>query len=141
MPTLQSKNDVLGKKKYKWELVPCPEWGCDVTVREASAKDLDAFDEFRFPYNPETKKTTYNSKNAHAKFVAYCVVDDNGCRVFQDSDVESLGQESSVVVRRLYDVATRLSGMDMESEGEAEGNSEGGSTSGSPTSSQPTSAV
>jgi len=53
-------------------------------------------------------------RNARAKLVAKCVVDDDGKRLFTDADVAAIGEKSAAAVARLFDVASRLSGLNEE---------------------------
>lgn len=54
---------------------------------------------------------TINMRNARAKLVVHCVVDEAGKRVFSDEDVAWLGDRSAQALERLFDVARRLSGL------------------------------
>lgn len=93
------------------ELVPCPEWGVSLTVRALDGDQSDAFEESSLDssdlQNPRVKLA-----GQRARLVALSVVDpETGARVFSDDDVKALGKKSSAVLRRLYRVAARLSGI------------------------------
>ena len=44
--------------------------------------------------------------------VAWCVVDEKGNRVFMDDDLEAINKKNASAIKRIVDVAMRLSGLD-----------------------------
>jgi hypothetical protein len=52
-----------------------------------------------------------NLKNIRAKLVALTVVDEEGNRIFSDSDASALGKKSAAALDRVFEVAQRLSGL------------------------------
>lgn len=52
-----------------------------------------------------------NKKQVRQRWVVECCRNDDGTKIFNTSQLEQLGQRSSVVVERLIDVALRLSGV------------------------------
>ena len=57
----------------------------------------------------QQSKTT-NLANVRAKLCAWCVIDENGGRMFSDADVVALGAKSAAALDRIYEVASELSG-------------------------------
>ena len=53
-------------------------------------------------------------KDAEMRLVAYCVVDENGERLFTEKDIAELGKKSGSAINRTSDVAMRLSGFTPE---------------------------
>ena len=60
--------------------------------------------------------------NMRARMVAYCVVDEEGERMFTDADIVQLGRKSAAALERVAKAAQKLSGMGNEATEEAAGN-------------------
>ena len=63
------------------------------------------------------RNTEINMKNARAKLVVLCTVDENGKRIFGDADIALLADKSAKALDRIFSVAQELSGIskdDME---------------------------
>jgi len=62
-----------------------------------------------------------NLRNVRSSLVSLCVYE-NGERVFNPNDIEAMGELPAAVIDRLYDIATRLSGIGVSDQERAEGN-------------------
>jgi hypothetical protein len=152
-----SRDQILATKgRLKTQTVHVPEWADggddEVIVRELTGSERDAFEASLSVQRPvfgpdkgaaQRMESIPDLENLRAKLVAKVIVDAQGVRVFQDTDIFALGELSASALQRVFDVAQELSGMNAEAETDAEGNSEaapsGGSTSESPeTSGTPT---
>ncbi len=63
------------------------------------------------------KKTKVNMQNARARLVSMSVVDEKGKLVFSQADVQALGSKNAAALDRIFEAASRLSGIsedDME---------------------------
>ena len=101
-----TKSAILSAEDFEYALVPCPEWGGDVRVRGLSAAD-QAF---------IAKLSNQDKKEALTINVFIRgVVDDNGERVFNSTDIEDLKKRSYAVVER---VAKKI--IELTSPGDAE---------------------
>lgn len=132
--SLLSRDQILAADDRKYEIVAVPEWDGDVRMRSLSGAERDDF-ENGLMQQVGGKQIT-NARNARAKLVSLCIVDEDGQPLFSKADVIKLGSKSSLAIQRLYDVACRMNGFtedDMKelTEGFGEGPS-GPSTSGSP---------
>lgn len=135
-----SRDAILGVNDLQVEKVFVPEWGDEVIIRGLTGEELDAYQGSRRQIrNAGTAQAevVFIQDNARAGLLVKCIVDENGDRIFTDQDTGLLGMKNGKVLDRLYDVATRLSGMSDDEAEEIEGNSEpptgdGGSTSSSP---------
>lgn len=78
-------------------------------LRGMTGVERDAFEASCF--EGRGKKRDFSMRNLRAKMVAYCVIDEQGNRVFSDADVAALGDTRADVIDRLFGVAQRLSGM------------------------------
>ena len=121
--TYLSRDAILQREDIKTEDVEVPEWGGTVRVRGMTGVQRDAF-EASLIQQPETngQATPQSSRNSsrrtwrtsRAKLTAWCCVDDQGGRLFAESDVQALGGKSAAALARIFDVATRLSGITEE---------------------------
>jgi hypothetical protein len=59
----------------------------------------------------DAKGNAKKLQNFRARFVASCIVDEDGNRLFSDKDLVSLGRKSSAPISRLFDVCRELNGM------------------------------
>lgn len=137
-----SGSQILGAEDVQTRTVPVPEWGGDVIVRGLTGADRDAYEASLNQMRPKpdgTRELVLVRDNARAKLLVKCLIDENGNRLFKETDAPALGKKSGAVLDRLYDVATDLSGMSDEAQKELEGNSDaaqsGDSSSSSPESS------
>lgn len=79
--------------------VKVKEWGGSVYIRVMSVGELDA-------YQKEwIGKRETGVDNFRAKFLAKCLCDEKGARLFTDEQVEELAKKSAKVVGRLFDKA------------------------------------
>ncbi len=99
------------------EEVQIPEWGDSVFVKGMSGVERDAFE------MSSRRKGETDLRNYRARFLVRTPVTESGVRMFRDEDAALLGKSPSKVIQRMFDVASRLSGMDDDEAEEAEGNS------------------
>jgi hypothetical protein len=92
-----SKAKILAAKDVKLsDAVPVPEWGGDVYIRTISGTERDKFEE---AYSEQKMKAF------RIRFLVMTLSDESGERLFADSDMDALGNKSSVVINRLFDKA------------------------------------
>lgn len=101
-----NKAQILAPKPPKSEPVEVPEWGGTVNVVCMSAIERDGMDVELFNM-PDGEGMT----NFRARVLVRAVRDENGARIFEDTDAEALGQQPNDVILRLYAVAKRLNGL------------------------------
>ena len=88
--------------------VEVPEWGGTVYVRVMSGTERDAYEDETFKLNG--KAVELNRKNARARLLVRCIVDEGGARLFGEADADALGAQPADVVDRVYAVAQRVNG-------------------------------
>lgn len=117
MPYL-GREDILEADDIEKREVEVPEWGGTVIVRGLTGEERDDFEAEFAEYDPDSslievegERQKINLKNARARLVARCVVDEDGGRVFSDDDVRRLAKKSGKALDRVYDVAQELSGI------------------------------
>src|SRR5690349_4581317 len=102
MPLL-SRDAILQAADLPRELVKVPEWGGEVYVRGLSGAERDQLEAAMLA----DKQANYD--NFSARLAAMTMVDDRGDRLFSDSDVAALGCKSASALRRVAEVAQKLS--------------------------------
>lgn len=136
-----SRDGILGAVDVQTEKVDVPEWGGDVIVRGLTGDELDAFQgsvrQFRPTFDGKGMEPVLIQEGMRAKLLVKCLIDESGERLFTDQDAPALGAKNGSVIDRLYDVASRLSGLSEEEKKEMEGNSETPTVDGVSTSSSP----
>ena len=96
------------RNKVPKELVEVPELGGSVYVTKLTAGVRDLFDK---KLNENKVNGEVNLENVRAKFVALVVVDEDGKRLFEDSDIEWLGELDSDGIQKIVDVGFRINGI------------------------------
>jgi hypothetical protein len=136
-----SRDGILGAVDVQTEKVFVKEWGDDVIIRGLTGDELDAFQgsvrQFRPTFDGKGMEAVLIQEGMRAKLLVKCLVDEAGERLFTDQDAPVLGAKNGAVLDRLYDIASRLSGLSEEEKAELEGNSEAGTDSDASTSSSP----
>lgn len=102
---------ILAASDIETQAVDVPEWGGKVHVRGLTAAQRDRYDRELVSIDRKGNTAIGRLENIRALLVVRCLVDENGERLFKDSAAAELGAKSSVVIGRLWDIATRLSGM------------------------------
>ena len=97
MSKLLSAAEILSKFDRKPRKVDVPEWGGQVHIAEISASDAESF----FGKDKDFRM---------AGFLALCLVDEEGNRLFTDAQIEGLGKKSAKVIRRLVEEAQDVNG-------------------------------
>jgi len=106
---LLSRDAILAADDREYEVVPCPEWGGEVRLRSLTGAERDAYEQSLVQTRGKSREM--NLRNARAKLVALCAVDENGNRLFTDADVNALGKKNAKPLDRLFDAARRLAGL------------------------------
>ena len=99
-----TKDQILNSSDLVKEKVSVPEWGGDVYVRMMTGTERDRFEEKIF--NATEKNQGFS--DTRAMLVALTMVDANGNRIFDDSDIKELGKKSASALNRLFSTAQRL---------------------------------
>lgn len=113
-PTVLSKAQILSAEDLGRELVAVPEWGGAVYVQAMSGVERDAYESSIIEINEDAKgrlTTTRKMDNLRAKMCAYCIVDADGARLFDEGDIAALGAKSAKALDRVFSVAQKLNGV------------------------------
>jgi len=109
-----TKEAILAADDLPRRKVEVPEWGGDVYVRTMTGAERDAWE---ISFVPEAGGEKRDLSNIRAKLAVLACVDEQGKRLFDDADVEALGQKSASALERIVEAAGKLnalSGADLE---------------------------
>lgn len=101
-----TKEQILQADDLPTETIPVPEWGGDVIVKTLKASELDRWEQ----ETTNSKGRDRVIENVRARLVAKCIVDEQGNRLFDKSEVVLLGKKSAKVLDRLFDICMKLNG-------------------------------
>ncbi len=126
-----SKDEIEKINDRQFEDVEVPEWKSMVRVKGLTSVERDEFEDSRRV--GKGKKERMNLVNFRAAFLVRAIVDQDFKRLWDDKGATVLGRKSALVLSRLFNIATRLSGMTDEDVEEMESNleNEGGEDSSS----------
>lgn len=107
---LLSRDAIFGANDRKYEVVHVPEWGGDVRLQSLSAKERDSFE--ASTVKTKNGKQEPDTENFRARFVALCVVDEDGKQIFKSrQEIAILGSKSASALQRLFNKASEMNGM------------------------------
>lgn len=110
-----SRDAVLAATDLPRERVDVPEWGAGayVFVRGMTGTEKDSWEKHVIE-----RRASLGCENVfpgiRASVVVRCAVDDDGGRIFTDADVELVGAKNGKAIDRIFDKASRLSGITPE---------------------------
>src|SRR5690625_2150066 len=109
-----TRDAILAADDLEKELVPVPEWGGAIYVRGMSGTERDAFESslvqertIRKGRRQETTRET-DLRNFRAKLCARTICDAEGKLLFNEADINALGNKSAAALTRVVEVARRL---------------------------------
>jgi hypothetical protein len=105
------RDAILKANDLPVEIVDIPEWGGEVTVKGLTGKQRDAYEMQVFQYNKKHNNVDWKRENMRAKLIVLSCVDEDGSLLFEESDIQALGEKSSSALDRIFEVAQRLSGI------------------------------
>lgn len=96
-------SDILNKQDITYRDVNVPEWGGMMRLIMLTADEAMEF--IQGNESPEGKRTS------NARLIALCAIDDQGRKVFSDTQVLALMRKSMAAVMRLVNVALEMNGL------------------------------
>lgn len=117
-----NRETILQAEDLQKQYLEIPEWGGGVYVRGMTGKERDQWE--ASIVKQRGRDTQLNMKNARAKLVVLCTVDEHGNRLFSDTDVELLGNKNAKAIDRIFTLAQELSGIGKDDMEELTKNSE-----------------
>ena len=120
--TVLDRSAILSASDMKIEELEIPEWGGSVHIKSLSGKDRDAFESSMFEGRGKNRKE--NFANLRARLLVRTIVTESGDRIFQNNDINALGNKNAKALDRCFAKARELSGMSDEDVEEMVKNSE-----------------
>lgn len=117
-----TRDQILNADDLKYEEMDVPEWGGLVRIKVMTGMERDDFEQSVF--DMKGKDTKVNLKNFRAKLLVKTIVDEQGKRVFEESDIEGLSRKSSKVLDRIFNKSQEINGIGSKEVSELTGNSE-----------------
>ena len=116
MSSLLTREAILARDDEQSETVEVPEWDGSVRVRGLTGRERDLWEQSLTEDKPGRRRKKkeamrVNMDNMRAGLCALCIVDEDGKRLFAQTDVVALGEKNAAAIDKLFDVATRLSGI------------------------------
>lgn len=109
-----TKEQIRNFNDLKRQEVQVEAWGNGtIIVREPTSKERDDYEQGLLVAKRVGKsmEVTPNFTNAKAKLVVKCAINDDGTRMFKDSDAEWLGDKSANAIAQIVEVIERLGRM------------------------------
>ena len=119
MTEWMTRDMILAQTDLTLEAVFVPEWNATVGVRVMNGHERDRFEGLMLDYQEQGRRL----HNFRARLLVQCLCDEQGGRLFDLSEVEALGEKSSVALDRLFAVAQRLNKLTQEEVDKLQGNS------------------
>ena len=104
-----SKDEILNAEDSEVSSVSVPEWNGDVFVRTITGTERDRFEAAFMNRNGPVPMT-----NIRAKLLVMALCDEQGNRLFTDSDVVALGKKNARALDRAFATAMRVNGIGEE---------------------------
>lgn len=106
---LLTRDAILDVDDRAYEEVDCPEWGGTVRLRSITGAQRDAYEQSLIEQRGNNRKM--NLRNARAKLIVLCAVDQDGHQMFGEDDVNRLSRKNAKPLDRLFDACRRLCGL------------------------------
>lgn len=103
--------------------------GKDLYVKKMTGRERDKFETSRYRHAGD--KFILDLDNTRAKLVTLTLCDENGKRIFNDIDVDRVGDLDADELDRAYEASVKLNGLDKSAVEDAVKNSESDPTSDS----------
>lgn len=107
--TFLSRDQIVEADDVEYAVVACPEWGGDVRLRSIRGTQRDAYEASLVVEKSGSR--SMNLRNARAKLVILCAVDEAGALLFSSDDLNALGRKNAKPLDRLFDECKRLTGL------------------------------
>ena len=106
---LLTKTAILQAVDLETKDIEVPEWGGTVRLASLTASQRDKYESSIL--DQRGKDIKINQIDMRAKLLAWCIIDEEGTRVFSQADVVNLGSKNAGVIDRLFMIAKEMSGI------------------------------
>ncbi len=104
-----NKKAILEANDIPIQELQVPEWGGSVFVKGMTGFERDRFESSIVEMRG--KKQNVNMENIRAKLACYTICDEDGKRLFNDTDISTLAKKSASALQRVFELAQKLSGI------------------------------
>lgn len=115
-----SRDAILKADDTKYEDVAVPEWGGEVRIKALTAGERDEYENLVMLDN--RGDLVKRREDIRAKLIMFAAVDETGARLFTAADIKALSAKSAKAMNRLWEAASRLSGIGADDVKELEKN-------------------
>jgi hypothetical protein len=109
---LLTREQILGNEApddREYDTVECPEWGGEVRLASISGRQRDEYEQSMIEQRGNDRKM--NLRNARAKLIVLCAVDEAGRRLFTPEDLRALSSKNAKPLDRLFTACQKLVGL------------------------------
>jgi hypothetical protein len=107
-----SRDTILTADDRTYDTVDIPEWGGEVRISSITAGQRDSYEQSMIEERGKDRKM--NLRNARAKLIVLCAVDEKGMTIFSADDVNKLSRKNAKPVDRLFDACKLIAGLSDE---------------------------
>lgn len=115
-----SKQQIFAINDMMYEDLFVPQWNTTVRLRSLTGFERDTFEQSLI--DQRGKRNKLDMRNARAKLVALCVVDQDGKRLFDDNEIGILGTKNAAALDTIYERASAMCGLSDDDMEELTGN-------------------
>jgi hypothetical protein len=110
--TFLTRDAIVEADDTEYDEVECPEWGGKVRLRSIRGTQRDAYEQSLIVEKSGSR--SMNLRNARAKLIFLCAVDESGRLLFNADDLNALGRKNAKPLDRLFDACRALAGLSEE---------------------------
>jgi hypothetical protein len=104
-----TRDQIVEVDDTEYDVVACPEWGGDVRLRSIKGRQRDEYEQSLVVERGGSRQM--NLRNARAKLIVLCAVDEQGNLLFSPDDLNMLGRKNAKPLDRLFDACRKLAGL------------------------------
>jgi hypothetical protein len=107
---LLTKEEILAADDIVTEDIEVPEWGGSVRISMMTSRSRDLYEAGLY----KNKDNDSSFDNLRARFLSFCVVNEEGNLMFTPGDLVELGKKSANALDRVFTAASALNGTSEE---------------------------
>lgn len=110
-----SKEQILAANDLPTKTVNVPEWGGEVIVRTLTGEQGEEYE--LACMKSRTANPDENQRRVRERLCAFCIVGENGSRMFTEAEIDALSMKSKAALDRVFAAAqslNRYGGRDLE---------------------------
>lgn len=104
-----TRDQIVEVEDTEYAEVDCPEWGGTVRLKSIKGRQRDEYEQSLILERGGSRQM--NLRNARAKLIVLCAVDEQGRLLFTPDDLNMLGRKNAKPLDRLFDACRKLAGL------------------------------